>query len=258
MNTEERFGDALLSFSPFTILNTGILQAQTILKLDTYAIASIPWQFGFRRGVLAASLSREELAFFQRFRNSVAGLALAFQQAHQPEPTKIFCRCQVAAIGAMKEHEGLGLIILDWKPIPPTLGDIIAAQFSLIQRLGLRKESLKGLAVPVKPDTAKRLGYNNFAVMKRGGEQHKLALFSIAVDRLEFLMPLNSPDIEPGTEVSFTLYFLKYRFSVPGTVSSGKRLPTGVQRLVASIDAPLELVQLLDDYFSREGAEGSQ
>jgi hypothetical protein len=244
----------MLSFSPFAVQNTGIIPAQTLLKLDTYAIACIPWQFGFQRGILAASFSRDELAFFQRFKSSLAGLALAFQRPDQPEPTKIFCRCQVSAIGAMKGREELGLIVLDWKPIPPPLADILKEQLALAQRLELRRLSLKGLAVPVKPDTAKRLGYNNFAVMKVEGEQRKLALFSIAVDRLDFLMPLNVPDVAPGTAVSFTLYFLKYRFSTPGTVISSSRLPTGVQRVIASIEPPLELVHLLDDYFTREGA----
>lgn len=253
MTIPEPPADAMLSFSPFAIQNTGIIPTQTILKLDTYSIACIPWQFGFQRGILAASFSRDELAFFQRFKSALAGLALAFQRPDQPEPTKIFCRCQVAAIGAMKGREELGLVILDWKPVPPPLADILREQFALIQRLELRKLTLKGLSVPIKPDTAKRLGFNNFAVMKVGTEQRKLALFSIAVDRLDCLMPLNSPDIAPGTAITFTLYFLKYRFSAPGAILTSSRLPTGVQRVLASIEAPMELVHLLDEYFSREG-----
>ena len=71
----------------------------------------------------------------------------------------------------------------------------------------------------------------------------------IAVNRLEFLMPMRSPDIPEGESVAFSPYFQKYRFSVTGTIVTASRLPSGVQKIVASIGFSPEICDLLSDYF---------
>lgn len=249
LSQAELYRDALVPFSPFAIQNTGLVQNQTTLKVDTYSLACVPYQFGLRRGVLAGSFSKEELAFFQRFKGSLAGLALAFQRPDAVEPIKIFCRCQIAAIGQMKGREGVGLLVCDWKPTPPDLEAILGDFLALRDRLQARAPELAGKTVQVSPENSRRLGYNNYAVMDAGGERHKLALFTIAADRLEFLMPMRSPDVASGTAVSFSLFFLKYRFQVPGRIESSQRMPTGVQKVRAAIETSIELVHILDEYF---------
>lgn len=250
LSYEAQFKDATASFSPFAIQNTGIVQSQTLLKVDTYAVACVPYQFGMSRGVLAASFSKDEIAFFQRYKGSLAGLALAVQRPDARLPEKIFARCQLSAIGAMKGRDNVGLVVCEWKPIPPDLAKVLGEYLMLVEKLRVEYGDFKDKSVQVGAETAKRLGFNNYAVMTLGGEQHKLALFSLAVNRLEFLMPLRSPDMVPGTEASFSLFFLKYRFSVAGTIESSERLPTGIQRVRASIGFSPELVHLLDDYFA--------
>jgi len=245
----EQYKDATVSFSPFAIQNTGIIQSQTLLKLDTYAIACVPYQFGMSKGVLAASFSKDEIAFFQRFKGSLAGLALAIQRPDAREPAKVFCRCQISAIGALKGRESVGLVVCEWKPIPPDLATVLGEYLTLLDKLKVEFEDFKNKSIQVSPEAAKRLGFNNYAVMNIGGIQHKLALFALAANRLEFLMPLRSADMVPGTDTVFSLFFLKYRFNVAGKIEHAERLPTGVQRVKASIGFSAELIHLLDDYF---------
>ena len=249
LNYEAQFGDAPLYFNPFAVHCTGIIKAQTLLKVDTYNLACVPYQFSMKRGILAGVFSKDEIAFFQRFKDSLAGLGLVFQRPDQREPMKIFCRCQIGAIGMMKEREGVGLIVCDWKPIPPDLAQVLGEHLMLLERLKLEFGDFRDKVVPITPDSAKRLGFNNYAIMSCAAGQQKLALFSIAVNKLEFLAPLRSADLVVGEKVSFALFFQRYRFSVSGGITGSERLQTGVQRGRAAIDFSPELVQLLEEYY---------
>lgn len=249
LSYEEQFKDATVSFSPFVQSSTGIIQSQTSLKVDTYTLACVPYQLSMSRAVLIGAFSKDEIVFFQRFKGSLAGLVLTFQGATAKEPEKIFCRCQIAAVGLMKGREGVGLIVCDFKPIPPALAQILGDHLMGLDRLRIQWEDFRDKAVQVNPESSHKLGYNNYAVLSLGGEQHKLALFSIAVNRLDFLMPLRSPDLCAGTKASFNLYFQKYRFTVEGTIDSAQRLQTGVQKARAVIGFSPELCDLVSNYY---------
>ena len=149
----------------------------------------------------------------------------------------------------MKGRDRVGLIVCDFKPIPPALASLLGDHLIGLDRLRVQREDFRDKAVNVTPESSRKLGYNNYAVMTRGAEQFKIALFTIAVNRIDFLMPLRSPDIPAESAVSFSLFFMKYRFSVRGKIVSTLRLPTGVQKLSASIDFSPELCDILSDYF---------
>lgn len=249
MNYEEQYPEATIQFNPFAFANTGIIKAQTLLKLDTYTLIVVPLQFSMKRGILLASLSRDEVVFFKRFTGAAASLSLQVQRADQKEPIKIFTRCHVATVGQMKDREGMALVVLDWRPIPPDLADLLGRYLDLVERLKVEAGDFKDKSVVIDAGNAKRLGYNNFAVLRKGQEQFKVALFSLAANRADFLMPLRDPDREPGEEASLDLFFLKYRFNVAGTIVSAQRLPTGVQRCRMELSFSPELVHLLEDWF---------
>ncbi len=250
MNYEERYADALVQWNPFAIQSTGLVQGGTVLKIDTYNLVCVPYQFSMKRAVLAGYFSKDEIAFFQRFKGNIAALALSFQRPDQREPLKIFCRCQVAAIGAMKERDTVALIVLDWKPIPRDLAELLGEHLWLLERLKLEFETFKNKRIALSPASARSLGFNNYAVMSVEGVQTKLALFALAANYLEFLVPMRATDLSLGLEATFSLYFLSYRFTVRGTIESAERLPTGVQRVKAAIGYSPELVHILEGYFN--------
>jgi len=249
LSYEEQYKDVVVSFSPFVIRATGIIQSQTSLKVDTYTLACVPYQITMSKAILIGSFTKEEIVFFQRFKGALAGLTLMVQGETSKEPEKIFCRCQISTVGLMKGRDRVGLLVCDFKPIPPALASLLGDHLLGLERLRTQWGDLRDKAVQVNPESSRKLGYNNYAVMTFGPAQLKLALFSVAVNRLDFLMPLSSPDIPAGAAVSFSLFFRKFRFGVSGKIESAMRLPTGVQKLVASIDFSPELCDLLSDYF---------
>jgi len=249
MNYEAQYPDAIIQFNPFAFANTGIIKAQTLLKLDTYNLMTVPFQFSMKRGILIASLSRDEVVFFKRFTGMAASLSLQVQRSDQKEPLKTFVRCHVSTVGQMKDRDGIALVVLDWKPLPPDLAELLGRYLDLVERLKAETGDFKDKAIVIDAANAKRLGYNNYAVLRKGAEQFKVALFSLASNRADFLVPLRDPDRTPGEEISLDLFFLKYRFSVAGRIVSSQRLPTGVQRCRAELAFSPELVHILEDWF---------
>lgn len=249
MSYEEQFKDAVVSFSPYVLSSTGIVQSQTALKVDTYTLACAPYQLSMTRAVLLGSFTKDEIAFFQRYKNALAGLTLTVQPPNAREPEKVFCRCQIAAVGMMKGRDCVGLVVCDFKPIPPALAELLGGHLLRLERLKAEWSDFRGKSVQINPDSSKKLGFNNYAVMSAGAEPQKLALFSVGVDRLEFLMPLRSPDVAVGTKATFNLFFQKYRFNVGGSIQSATRLPSGVQKVVAKLEFSAELVDILSAYF---------
>jgi hypothetical protein len=249
LSYEEQFKDVVVPFSPFVLNSTGIIQSQTSLKVDTYTLACVPYQISMTRAVLIGAFTKDEIVFFQRFKGALAGLTLTVQRATLKEPEKIFCRCQVSAVGQMKGRDRVGLIVCDFKPIPPALARMLGEHLIGLDRLRAQWRDYRDRSVQVNPESSRRLGYNNYAVMSFGQDLHKLALYSLAVNRLHILMPMKSPDIIADTEVTINLYFQKYRFGVKGRVEESHRLPTGVQRLAVVLEFSPELCDLMSDYF---------
>jgi len=249
MSYEDQYRDIVIPFSPFVLNSTGIIQSQTSLKVDTYTLACVPYQISMSRAVLIGAFTKDEIVFFQRFKGALAALTLTVQRATAKEPEKIFCRCQISAVGQMKGRDRVGLIVCEFKPIPPALANTLGEHLLDVDKLRAQWEDLRDKTVRVDPATSQRLGYNNYAVMSCGSELHKLALFSLAVNALTILMPMRSPDMVAGTPVSVTLYFRKYRFSVKGRIESSLRMPTGIQKLRVTMDFSPELCDLMSDYF---------
>jgi hypothetical protein len=248
LSYQEQYKDVVISFSPFVLHSTGIIQSLTSLKVDTYTLACVPYQIAMSRVVLIGSFTKDEIVFFQRFKGALAGLTLSIQRATVKEPEKVFCRCQITAVGQMKGRDRVGLVVCDFKPIPPAIASLLGDHLLNLERLQLQWRDLRGKAVPINPSNSQKLGYNNYAVMSVGAQQYKLALFTLAVDRLEFLMPMHTPEIPVGTKAAITLYFQKFRFSVEAQIATCLRLPTGVQRLSASLAFSPELCDLMSDY----------
>jgi hypothetical protein len=249
LSYEEQFKDVVVSCSPFVLHSTGIIQSQTSLKVDTYTLACVPYQLAMKRAILIGSFSKDEILYFQRYKGALAALTLSIQGPSAKEPEKIFCRCQISAVGLMKGRDRVGLIVCDFKPIPPALAQILGEHLVGLETLKIQWQDFRDKAVQVSPEVSRKLGYNNYAVMAAGGEQLKLALYTLAVNRLEFLMPLRSPDLLPGSPAAISLYFQKFRFTVNGAIEKALRLPSGVQKVSASIEFSPELCDLMSEYF---------
>ncbi len=236
------------AINPFAQARMGLKPGQTMVKLDTYNIICVPYRLSMKGAVLIASFSREELAFFQRYVNGLAGLTLIFQPGSSQNPLKIFARCFLKSVSPMKGRESIGLIDVVFKPCPPDLLSILIDYFMLLDRLKVEFDDFKGKLISINPDSAKAMGYNNYSVLIQNGEQAKVALFTLASDTLGFLVPMNGPQLEQGLAVQMKLFFQSFQFTVSGAISNVTRLQNGVQKVMVSIQYAPELVSIIEQY----------
>ncbi|MFA6505181.1 MAG: PilZN3 domain-containing protein [Treponemataceae bacterium] len=249
-----RFADKTIACSQYALSKLGVDRSHCLLKVGEYAVLCAPFQLGFKRAVLLASLSRQELVFFQRFKNNIAGLSMEFTVSGMKEPLKLFVRAVLAEVGQMRGRDDVGLMVIDFKSTPEDLVSILGSFLESQERLAAQYEDYGKTAISLTPDTAKRLGYNQFAVAVDKTGSRRIQLFSLSSKSLEFLEAASSTERYPGTAITLQLYFRKYRVSVQATVESASRLPSGIVKTRSNIVFSPELVEILDDYWFRDRA----
>ena len=196
-----QFENEAITISPFAISKMGIVPGQTMIKIDSYNIVCAPYRISMKSALLMASFSREELVFFQRYTNNLAGLAIVFQLAAGQQPFKIFARCVLKSITAMKSKESIGIFAVTFKPCPPDLVAFLGDYLLLLERLRSEYEEFKGKRIAINAESAKLMGYNNFAELNCASGKTRIALFGLASDRLEFLVPVRGPDLADGMPI---------------------------------------------------------
>ncbi len=244
-----RFGNSRIACSQYAIAKLGIENRQCFLKLDEYIILCAAFQLGFKRAVFLASLSKQELTFFQKYVNGMAGLSIAFNQGGK-EPIKLFIRCNLAQIVPMKGRENVGLFTVDFKTIPDYLISILGCYLEHQDLLKVLYEDLGTANIRMTAAAAKLTGYNMYATVNESGKASKrIQLYNFNTKRIEHLEAGNGPGRPVGTALNYQLYFQKYRFSVAGKVTSSDVLQNGILKTASSLDFNPELVEIVDDYW---------
>jgi hypothetical protein len=252
----ERFAEQQVSCSQYALQKMGVDRANSFIKIDEYTILCAPFQLGFKRGIFLASLSKQEMTFFQRYLNGLVGVSMTFVQPNRKEPLKLFIRGSLAAIGPMKGKDNVGLLVVDYKNSPDDYVQILGSHLEYIELLKLKWEDYGKTMIKMTPDTAQLMGYNMYATItepNKGGS--RIQVFSLSSQKIEHLESMNSPERPAGTAVAYQLYFRKYRIALGGTIESAQRLPTGIVRTISSLAFSPELVEILDDYHFAERAK---
>lgn len=251
-----RFADKTVACSQYALAKLGVDRSHCLLKVSDYAVLCAPFQLGFKRAVLLASLSKQELVFFQRFKNNMAGLSMEFVVPGMKDPLKLFVRSTLAEVGQMRGRDDVGLMVVDFKSTPEDLVSILGGFLEAQERLAAQYEDYGKTAVALTPDAAKRLGYNQFAVAADKLGSRRIQLYTLSSKNIEFLEAASAAERPIGTNLTLQLYFRKYRVSAQATVESVARLPTGIVRTRASVAFSPELVEILDDYWFRDRMAG--
>ena len=247
-----RFGDQTISGSKYALTKLGVDRANCSLKIEEYIILCAPFQLGFKRSIFLASLSSQELAFFQKYTNSAVGLSLALNPNKRPEPVKFFLRCTLTTIGQMKGRENVGLFILDYKNTPDEMVSILGRFLETQERYKAQYEDFGKKQIRMTAETSKLLGFNMYAtVAGPGGEPRRIQIFNLNTKFIEHMEAAGSPVLPVGTPVSYQLYFQKFRINATGTVNGSAPLPQGIVRTIATLDFSPELVEILDEYWSQ-------
>jgi hypothetical protein len=254
-----RFADQHVACSQYALTRLGVDRSRCFLKIDEYMILCAPFQFGFKRSIFLASLSKQELTFFQRFTNGIIGLSMEFVSPNRQEPLKLFIRCTLSAVGQMKGRENVGLLVVDFKNTPDDFVVILGSHLEHVDRLKTQFEDYGKTNIRVTPDTAKLLGYNMYATITEvNGPGRRIQVFSINAQSIEHLEGAGAELRPEGTAVAYQLFFRRYRVSVAGTIVSSERLPTGIIKTQSKLEFSPELVEILDDYWFRNRAQKNQ
>jgi hypothetical protein len=215
-------------------------------------ILCVPFQFGFKRSLFLASLSKQELAFFQKYVNGIVGLSIAFRPpgSKQQEPIKFFIRCNLTTVGQMKGRDNVGLLVVDYKTTPHDLVTMLGAYLESQDRIKAQYEDYGQTSIKMTPEVAKMLGYNMYAtITEPNTESKRIQVYSISSKTIEHLEAARVTPRNPGTSVAYQLFFKKYRISAAGTVVSTNILPQGLVRTVSNLTFRPELVEIIDDYW---------
>jgi hypothetical protein len=245
-----RFGERTIAGSKYALAKLGVDNANCLMKIEEYIILCVPFQLGLKRSIFLASLSSQELAFFQKYVNTTVGLSIALNPNKRPEPVKFFLRCNLRTVGQMKGRDNVGLFVLDYKTSPDELVTMLGNFLESQDRIRTQYDDYGNTSIKMTAAVAKILGYNMYATAAEANtEPRRIQIFSLNSKSLEYMEAAGARVLTPGTAVTYQLFFQKYRFAVNGTVNSAGPLPQGIIRTVTNLEFSPELVEIIDDYW---------
>jgi hypothetical protein len=244
-----RFGEQSIACSQYALTKMGVDRAHCSLKIEDYVILCVPFQFGFKRSLFIASLSKQELTFFKKYVNAIVNLSIAFIPEGRVEALKFFIRCTLTQIGQMKDRENVGLFVVDFKNTPDEMVRILGTFLEQQERLKYQYEDYSKTVIRVTPETAKIMGYNMYATVVEGAEAKRIQIVNVSSKILEHLEAAGAPVRAPGTNVAYQIFFKKYRVTLIGNVETAVQLPQGIIRTVSRIAYSPELVEIIDEYW---------
>ncbi|AEF81477.1 hypothetical protein TREAZ_0467 [Leadbettera azotonutricia ZAS-9] len=245
-----RFSESSIPCNQYALAKLGVDRAHCSLKIEEYVILCVPFQLGFKRSIFLASLSVQELTFFQRYVNGIVGLSIALNPEARPEPVKFFIRCNLSTIGQMKGRENVGLFVVDFKTSPDEMINILGNFMDTQDRIKMQYEDYGKKSIRITPDVAKAMGYNMYAtIIEPKKEARRIQIYSLSSKTVEHMEAPGAPLRPSGSPIAYQFYFKKYRVSAAGIVSTSETLPQGIVRTTANLAFSPELVEIIDDYW---------
>ncbi|MDR1104966.1 MAG: hypothetical protein LBL44_01290 [Treponema sp.] len=245
-----RFGEQSIACNQYALTKLGVDRSHCFLKIDEYVILCVPFQFGFKRSLFLASLSKQEMAFFQRYVNGIVGLSIAFTPSGQQEPIKFFIRCTLSTIGQMKGRENVGLFVVDYKATPDDLVSMLGNFLESQDRIRTLYDDYGKTMIKLTPEISRIIGYNMYATITEPNKEGKrIQVYGLSSKSIEHMEAPGAEVRAPGTSVAYQLFFKKYRISSAGSIIQAETLPQGLVRTTAQIAFSPELVEIIDDYW---------
>lgn len=248
---QDKYADQLIRFNPYALKKTGLLQAQTLLKLEDYMLICAPYQLGMARVVLLVILSRDEVSFFQQYLNKLASLNLAFQRPTNKNQINLFVRGTLTRLGPVKGKNNVCLFELLYRSCPNDLVEIIGDYLMAYESLQTQFANFKGRSVEINEASARIMRFNNYAESQVGSRKVQSRLVTLSVDRLVLDLPSAVQPPQVGQSLVSKLFFQTYQFMVNGKVTSVQAGEGGARRTTLEIEFTPELVEIMDDYFFR-------
>jgi hypothetical protein len=248
---QQKYTDQIVRFNPYAIKKTGLVQAQTLLKIEDLVLICAPYQLSMSRVVLLAILSSNEISFFQQYRTKIAVLTLAFQKPTAKSPMNLPIRGKLERIGPVKGRNNVCLMEVVFNTCPNDLVEIIGDFVVAHQALRTQFDNFKDQAVSVDPATARTLRFNNYVECYIGAQKVPVRLNSLAVNRLVLELPLSAQGLAVGQPLATKLYFQTYQFMVGGKIEESAVTDKQRRLVTCQLEFSPELVEIMDDYYFR-------
>jgi len=248
---QQKYAGEIIRFNPYAVKKMGLLQSQTLLKLEDYMLICAPYQLSMGRVILLVILTPDEINFFQQFRAKLASLTIAFQKQPAKTPMNLLVRGNLERIGPVKGKTNVCLMEVNFKSCPNDLVEIIGDFVVSFAALKTQFDNFKGRTVDIDPNTARTLRFNSVVECQVGAQKVPARLASLAVNRLTLELPLSTQGLEVGQSLASKLYFQSYQFLVSGKIEESTVTDKQRRRVTCALEFTPELVEIMDDYFFR-------
>ena len=244
-----RFSERIIRFTKYTVKKTGLVQSQTILKIEDYVLVCAPFQLAMDRAIFLVILSRQEHVFFQQMLKKICSVSFSFMRPGQSHPIHFFIRGIVNRISPVKGRPNVCIIDVTYKICPDDLVEILGHYITAYDSLKSLVKDLKGREVPMGAEAKRIMKFNDYVESIIGSRKVKTRLLSIGVDRLVLGIPESITGLSERNTFASKLYFRSYQFRVNGMVVRMERPQNGYRRILYAIEFSPELVEILDNYF---------
>ena len=248
---QQKFASEVVRFNPYAVKKLGLLQSQTLLKIEDYMLICAPYQLSMSRIILLVILTPEEINFFQQFRGRLASLTIAFQKQPAKTPMNLLLRGNLERIGPVKGKTNVCLMEIVYKSCPAELVEIIGDYVLSFEALKNQYENFKDRLVAIDPAVARTMRFNNYVECLPGGQKMPARLLSLAVNRLVLELPLSAQGLAVGQPLASKLYFQTYQFMVGGKIEESTVTEKQRRRVTCQLEFSPELVEIMDDFFFR-------
>jgi len=246
-----KYAEQMIRFNPYAVKKTGLVQAQTLVKIEDYMLICAPFQLSMKRAILLVILSRQETVFFQKFQRKMCSINFTFQRSGNKQPINFFVRGILDRVGAVKGKPNVCMLDISYKSCPNDLIEIIGDYITSFESLKTQYESFKDKQIVMNPETAKIMRFNNFVESQFGKLKVQTKLLVVSVNKIILAVPANIPDLKEGMSFVSKLYFQLYQFIVSGRITKVEGPINNYYKVHYEIDFSPELVEIADDYFFR-------
>jgi hypothetical protein len=251
----KEYSTKTIRLDQFAVAKMGLVQSQTILKIENYMIVCAPYQISMRKAFLFVVLNKDEIPFFNNYINKLAALKLTFQRKLKGIPLKFFVWVTMKGISPIKGKENMCLIEVEYKSCPESLINIIGEFATTLETFEHYYSILQNKTISIDRYTSKTLHYNNYLECFINNRKIVANLTLLSVNFLHIVFPGNDPLLHQGLEFKSKLYFKSYRFFVKGKITKTEKTADGFLKITYSIEYVPELVDIIREYFSQQETE---
>ena len=248
----QKYAHEVIHIDGFSAAKMGLIQSQTMLKIDKLQLICSPFQLSMQKAVLLGILSERELPFFKHYTQKLTSLRLRFDKSElNQQPLKLMLWARINRLIPLQGRQNLCMVDLNLKSCPNDLIDILGRYIDMYKTFQNLFVRYRGREISISPETNQLLKFNNYAEAYIKKQKVRVKLLLLSVNRLLMVIPAFDACIKAGLEFESKLYFQQYRFKISGKIEKTSPVKDGFIHLYYLIKFTPELVDIVHTYFQQ-------